>query len=396
MWLVGRFEFLTLVRRRSFVLATVGFPLLIAAVVGAGIVIAIRSADDRPLGYVDQAGIVTVTPEQAGLDSGVAFVAYLDRAAAERVLREGAIQGYAVIPAGYRQGEKATFVAMSKPPDAMLRGRFDDFLRANLIADQPLPVQQRLNGGVDLTIRSPDGRREFSQSGIVNVLLPFVAGFFFIYVVLSFSGYLLQAVTTEKENRTMEIMATSLSSMQLIGGKAGGLLAVALTQLAVWLGSLALALAIGGLFVPELARIQVSGSMVAVILLYFIPSFALMGGFMIAIGSAVTELQQGQQIASILNLFFMAPFFVLVILFANPDGPLAVALTLFPTTSFLTISIRWALTAVPPWQLALSWLALVTSALVTVWLAGRVFRLGMLSYGQRLGWASFKAALRHA
>jgi ABC-2 type transport system permease protein len=121
-----------------------------------------------------------------------------------------------------------------------------------------------------------------------------------------------------------------------------------------------------------------------------------MGGFMIVIGSAVTELQQGQQIAGILNLFFMAPFFVLVILFANPDGPLAVALTLFPTTAFLTISIRWALTAVPLWQLGLSWLFLVTSALITVWVAARVFRLGMLSYGQRLGWASLKAALRHA
>ena len=309
-------------------------------------------------------------------------------------MQDGTIQGYVVLPPGYRQGEKATFVMMSEEAGQEARASFDDFLRANLVAGQPAQVQQRLNGGVDLTVRSADGRREISESSLVNVFLPFVAGFFFVYVVMSSSGYLLQAVTTEKENRTVEIMATSLSPMQLIGGKSGGLLAVALTQLAVWIGSLVLALVIGAFFVPELRAVEVSGSLVLVILLYFIPSFALMAGFMIAIGSAVTELQQGQQIGGILNLLFMAPFFVLVVLFANPDGPLAVAMTLFPTTSFLTITLRWGLTTVPPWQLVLSWLLLVASAVVTVWLAARVFRIGMLNYGQRLDWASIKAALR--
>ena len=392
-WLVGRFEYLTLVRRRSFVLATVGFPLLMAAVIGFGILLATSGADDRPLGFVDQAGVVTLTPEQAGVDPATALVAFAGRAAAEAALQDGSIQGYVVLPAGYLEGEKATIVITSEEAGQEARASFDDFLRANLVAGQPLQVQQRLNAGVDLTVRSADGRREISESSLVNVLLPFVAGFFFVYVVISSSGYLLQAVTTEKENRTVEIMATSLSSNQLIGGKSGGLLAVALTQLAVWIGSLALALVIGAFFVPELRAVEVSGSLVLVILLYFIPSFALMAGFMIAIGSAVTELQQGQQIGGILNLLFMAPFFVLVVLFANPDGPLAVAMTLFPTTSFLTITLRWGLTTVPTWQLVLSWLLLVSSAVVTIWLAARVFRIGMLSYGQRLGWASIKAAL---
>ena len=393
-WLVGRFEYLTLVRRRSFVLATVGFPLLMVAVIGLGILLATSGADDRPLGFVDQAGVVTLTPEQAGVEPAGALVAFAGRAEAEAALRGGTIQGYVVLPSGYREGEKATIVIASEEAGQEVRASFDAFLRANLVAGQPAQVQQRLNGGVDLTVRSADGRREISESSLVNVLLPFVAGFFFVYVVISSSGYLLQAVTTEKENRTVEIMATSLSSMQLIGGKSGGLLAVALTQLAVWIGSLVLLLVIGAFFVPELRAVEVSGSLVLVILLYFIPSFALMAGFMIAIGSAVTELQQGQQISGILNLLFMAPFFVVVALFAKPDGPLAVAMTLFPTTSFLTITLRWGLTTVPPWQLVLSWLLLVTSAVVTVWLAARVFRIGMLSYGQRLDWASIKAALR--
>lgn len=393
-WLVGRFEFVTLIRRRSFVLATVGFPLLIAAVIGFSVLVVGGSDDDRPFGYVDEAGVVALTPEEAGIDPAVALVAYPDPETAQAHVRAGAIQGYAVLPDDYLQGEPATIVTLDQAAGSDVLGSLDDLIRANLLAAQPAQVRERLAAGVDLTLRSPDGRREISASSFVNVLLPFVASFFFIYVVLSFSGYLLQAVTTEKENRTVEIMATSLSPLQLIGGKAGGLLAIALTQLAVWLGALVAGIVVGAYFVPELQAVEVSWSLVAVILLYFIPSFALMGGLMIAIGSAVTELQQGQQIAGILNLLFMAPFFVLVVLFANPDGPLAVAMTLFPTTSFLTITLRWGLTAVPAWQIALSWLILVASALGTVWLAARVFRIGMLNYGQRLDWASIRAALR--
>jgi ABC-2 type transport system permease protein len=392
-WLVARFEFWTIVRRRSFVLATIGFPLLIAAVIGFGILTAIRSEDRRPLGYVDLAGIITLTPAQAASEPEVPLLALADEAAARAALLDQTIQGYVVLPDGYLQGEPPTLVGLAKAPTGTARSDFDAFLRANLLVGQSAEVRQSLSQRADLTVRSADGRREFSEAGIANVLLPFVAGFFFIYVVLSFSGYLLQAVTTEKENRTVEIMATSLAPTQLIGGKAAGLLAVALTQLAVWLGAATAALLIGSLFVPELAAIEVSWSLVALILLYFIPSFALMGGLMIAIGSAVSDLQQGQQIAGILNLFFMAPFFVLIILFAHPDGPLAIAMTLFPPTAFLTTTIRWGLTAIPLWQLALSWFMLVASALLTVWLAARVFRLGMLSYGQRLEWTSIRAAL---
>jgi ABC-2 type transport system permease protein len=267
-------------------------------------------------------------------------------------------------------------------------------LRASLLAGQPADVQQRLADGVDLTVRSADGRREFSQSNFINLLLPFVAGFFFVYAVLSSAGYLLQAVTTEKENRTVEIMATTLSPDHLIAGKALGLLAVALTQLGVWVAAIVLLLLAGAAAEPALRAVQIPWSMLAVVLLYFLPSFALIGGMMIAIGSVFSDMQQGQQVAGILNLLFMAPFFVLIVLFANPDGPLAVGMTLFPTTSFLTILIRWGLTTIPAWQLALSWLLLATSAAASVWAAARVYRAGMLHYGQRLSGTAIRAALR--
>jgi ABC-2 type transport system permease protein len=392
-WLVARHEYLTMVRKRSFVLATVAFPVLIAAFLGLTVWLAQDTGDDRPLGVVDLAGVLVDGAWQAG-DSAVAFLSFADEAAALDALHAGRVQGYFLLPAGYRASGQVQLTALSETPPGAAQRAFDAMLRASLLAEQPADIQRRLAGGVELTVRSIDGRREFSQSNFINLLLPFVAGFFFVYAVLSSAGYLLQAVTTEKENRTVEIMATSLSPDHLIAGKAAGLLAVALTQLAVWAAAIVLGLAVGAALEPALRSVQVPWTMLLVVVLYFLPSFALIGGWMIAIGSVYSDIQQGQQVAGILNLLFMAPFFVLIVLFANPDGPLAVGMTLFPTTSFLTVLIRWGLTTLPAWQLALSWLLLAASAAGSVWAAARVYRAGMLHYGQRLSGPAIRAALR--
>ena len=123
-------------------------------------------------------------------------------------------------------------------------------------------------------------------------------------------------------------------------------------------------------------------------------AFGLIAGVMVTIGSAVTELQQGQQVAGILNLFFMLPLFVLPLIFENPNHPGVIVFTLFPTTSFLTISLRWGLGTVPVWQLGVSWVLLVATMLFMVWVAARVFRIGMVRYGQPLTLKAIVAAVR--
>ncbi len=111
---------------------------------------------------------------------------------------------------------------------------------------------------------------------------------------------------------------------------------------------------------------------------------------MVAIGSAVGELQQGQQLAGIVNLIFMLPILLSAVLIQDPAGPLAVFLTLFPTSSFLTVALRWGLGTIPVWQMVVGWVLLVATTLLMFWVAARIFRAGMLRYGQPL---SLKSAL---
>jgi len=147
-------------------------------------------------------------------------------------------------------------------------------------------------------------------------------------------------------------------------------------------------------YVPELQQVEVPWVYLGIMVLFFLPTFALISAVMIAIGSAVTELQQGQQLAGLLNLVFMVPLFLLPMLMQNPGGPLMVFLTIFPTTSFMTISLRWGLGTVPLWQVGVAWAVLMATAIFTVWAAARIFRVGMLRYGQPLSFKSAVAAIR--
>jgi len=392
-WLVARHEYRHMTRRRSFIWSTLGLPLLIAAVTAVSILISTGTGQAVTLGYVDHAGIIAEAAV-ANQRGAVTLRAFKDEAAARASLEAGALQAYYVLPADYRQTGQVQLVYGKDAPKDDARQAFDAFLRANLLAGQPEAVQHRVTGGIDLTLRSADGRREFTESGFINILLPFAAGMFFSFATMMAAGYLLQAVTTEKENRTVEIMVTSLSPMQLVGGKAVGLMTVALTQLLVWVAALALGLVIGAQFWPEVAAVQIPWSLLGVTALFFLPAYALVAGVMVAIGGIVTEIRQGQQISGIVNLLFVMPFFLTELIFSQPDSPLIVAFKLFPTTSFITILMRWGATVVPVWQLTVSWVLLVASAGLSVWAAARIFRTGMLRYGQQLDLRAVWAAVR--
>lgn len=389
-WLVARRTYLDAVRKRSFVLATLAIPAAFAVLIGISILVVSGGEDSRPLGYVDLAGLL-----EAGQPGDAELLRpFADEAGARAALNAGELQGYVVLPAGYRTGQPPRLVYLTEAPSGDALRAFDQQVRSALAAGLAPDVRDRLLNGISVTLQSAGGGRSLASDDFLSFLIPLFAGLFYMFAVLSASGYLLQAMTTEKENRTVEIMATSLSPMQLIAGKTVGLFAVAMTQLALWAATAVAALLVLAAATDFLRGVHIPWPLLGIVVLYFVPSFALVAGIMIALGGIVADLQQGQQIAGIVNLLFVAPFFVFVVILARPDGPLAVAMTLFPTTAFLTVAMRWGVTTVPAWQIAAGLLGLLICAAAAIWVAGRIFRLGMLRYGQRLDWPSIRAALR--
>jgi ABC-2 type transport system permease protein len=398
LWVVAKHEYAKITRKRSFLLGTLAMPLFFVAIMALTIVVAVAGEDQRPLGYVDQAGVLkAVTSLPANEDDGpnpVELLAFADEAQARAALDSGQIQAYYVLPADYLNSHNVRLFYWDKAPRGQVQRRFDNLVRANLTTSLPADVAARAQQGIDLTARSADGRQEVGGQSFINLFVPFFIGLFFSIVVLSSGAYLLEAVTDEKESRTVEVMTTSMTPGQLIGGKAIGLMSVALTQIGILAAAIAGGLIVGAQFIEALRGLSIPWSMFLTLALFFVPTFALIAGMMLAVGSMVTETRQGQQIAGALNMLFTLPFFFIVVFFTAPNSPLATILTIFPTTSFLTIALRWGMTTIPLWEMVVGWVLVTASAVFAVWAASRIFRVGMLRYGQRLDLKSMLRAVR--
>jgi len=392
LWLIAKHEYLQVVARRGFIITTLAIPVGLAVLIALSILMVTMGQSSLPVGYVDRAGILDVARQDP--DASVKMRAFPDETAAQAALEGGQIQAFFVLPPDYLQTLATDLYYSGKTPGQDAWGEFDDFVRANLVAGYPSDVQTRLLDGPDVTVHDLTSNRIFSESSIINIVLPFVAAFFFFIATMLAASYTLGVVATEKENRTMEIMLTSVTPGQMIAGKTIGLLAATLTQLAVYAVAAVIALKIASPYVVELQQIEVPWTFVGLMALFFFPAYALVAAIMVAIGSAVGELQQGQQMAGFVNMMFIAPIILSAALIQAPAGPLAIFLTLFPTSSFLTVALRWGFGTIPIWQMVAGWVVLVATTLFMFWAAARVFRAGMLRYGQPLDLKAAFASVR--
>ncbi|HEX9090442.1 MAG TPA: ABC transporter permease, partial [Anaerolineales bacterium] len=295
------------------------------------------------------------------------------------------LQAYYILSTDYLQTGQAQEIYL-KEPKGLSTQQFTSFLSTNLLANQPKDIANRILEGNQLIVQSADKSREASQERLVNIILPFLSGILFIIAMSTSSGYLMQAVVEEKENRTMEIMVTSVSPGQLMGGKILADIAVGVTQLLVWAIFIVLILIFGRNYIPFLSGFTFSVGTVAVLLAVMVPAFVMICGLMAAVGATVTEASEGQQVMGLFTIPIWLPYILIATFIQNPNSPLAVILSFFPLTAPMTVAMRIGFSTIPTWQIITSIIILVISAIGAIWLAGRAFRLGMLRYGQRLHW----------
>lgn len=395
-WYVAWHEYSRHVFRKRYLLALLSMPLILGLMVGLIILVIWMDSKPTPIGYIDQSGLLANPIPQPAVKwpmRTVPMIAYTDEAKATADLQAGKLQAYYLLPKDYLQTGQAKEVYL-KEPTGIVTQQFTSFLAANLLAKQPTDIAQRILDGSELIYQSADKKREATQDRLVNIILPFISGILFIIAMSTSSGYLLQAVVEEKENRTMEVMVTSVSPGQLMSGKILADIAVGFTQLAVWAIFIALILIFGRNFIPFLSGITFSISTVAVLISVMVPAFIMTCGLMAAVGATVTESSEGQQILGLFTIPIWLPFILISTFIQNPNSPLAIAMSFFPLTAPMTIAMRIGFAAIPTWQIATSITILVLSAIGAIWLAGRAFRLGMLRYGQRLRWKEIFSAQR--
>ncbi|MCI0395078.1 MAG: ABC transporter permease [Chloroflexi bacterium] len=392
-WLVIRYEFWRHVSRRGFLFAVLGLPAIFGLIMGV-VILFFEAKSNVPVGVVDHSGLLLDPAAYVPAHDGVVpVIGYPDEATAQAALDSKAIQAYFVVPADYLATGRVTAYHLGDTYTGIY-GDFNDYLLASLLAGAPPAVARRfIDDPLEVTFVSLS---EVSSRGDpLAVAVPYVFGFMSVMAIFTTAGYLLQAVVDEKENRTMEILATSLRPEWLMVGKIVGLVGVGLLQLTIW----SLGLAAGFLYIrsrlPALPMPEIPLSLALITLLWFLPFYLMIAALWAAIGVSVTEASEGQQAAGILSLLTMAPLWFAFLFFESPNSPLAVTLSLVPFTSPLTVIVRWQAAGVPAWQLLLSWLLLAGTAGLAILLVGRLLRAGMLRYGQRLTLREVATVLLH-
>jgi ABC-2 type transport system permease protein len=387
-WRVFAYEYLRHVKRKRFIFAVISLPLFLVLIMVVSIFSVTMGMDHRPLGYVDRSGVLVSPPEEvegASTLLDIELVRFDDEQQAGQAFASGDLQGYYVLAEDYLQTGRVHLVA-GEAIERSVQNQFGRYIRSQLVQSQPPQVAERLIEGYDVEVLALTEAEPEASTSWLQMLLPIVAGILFVMVINTSGGYLLQAVVEEKENRTIEIVITSVSPGQLMAGKIMGNLSVGLTQLLIWLLFPVLGFLVLRRFSPLVQGLYLDPEYVWLLLLTLIPAFILIAALMATIGATATEAREAQQIAGLFTLPVVAPFWFFVPLMTDPHGTLALALSLFPLTAPVSLPLRAAFTVVPLWQSALSISLLILSAAMALWLAGRAFRSGMLHYGKRLSW----------
>jgi ABC-2 type transport system permease protein len=385
-WRVIAYEYRRHVLRKRFIFALLSVPFFVLFFIAVIVVTFMLESNTKPIGYVDHSGLLAnplPAPKPDEPYKPVPLLAFTSEEQAKSALEAGELQAYYVLESDYVETSSARLVYVSEPKNPA-REQFADFISTNLMANYPPEIATRIIEGDKLIVRSPDGKREMSSGAFFNIMMPFIAGIAFFMAVFSSAGYIMQAVVEEKENRTMEIVVTSVSPNQLMMGKTLADIAIGLTQLLSWGVILVVPVWIARPYIPMLKTIAVPPESAVLILAVMLPTFVMLGGLMAAIGATVTESREGQQIVSLFTLPTWIPYFLIYPLMSSPNSPLALVMSFIPFTAPLTLIIRSGFTVLPFWQIAISVIILVACAAGSLWLAGRAFRLGMLRYGKRL------------
>jgi ABC-2 type transport system permease protein len=385
--LIAQYHFRQEVTKRTFLLVLFSLPLFLTVTIGVGYMAARLERGSSTLGFVDPAGLLINSASGPGGED-VRLVSFETREAAQMALEEEQIDAYYVLAADYADTHRAELVYFEPPPD-YATGYFQTVVRLNLLTGQSSGVRERLLAGPDVTIRATESNRDIPLRGpSARQFAPLMAAALFAVLVMTTTGYLMEVIVTEKENRTMEVVISSVAPTRMMAGKIGGALGIVLLQLVVWLVFLTGAVWLAGnvldvgwfqnieLDWPELLRIAA----VAVAAYLFIGALAAM------VGSTLVESQEAQQAGMFLFFIVFSPIYLVIPILQSPNGPLALGLSLFPMTSVVAVAIRSLFIRVPVWQIAASVAVALASGTALVWLAGKAFRMSMLHYGKRLAW----------
>jgi ABC-2 type transport system permease protein len=419
-WLIIQREYITRVRKKVFIITTLLAPIGLALITLMPLLLSRVSSEDQNIGVIDKSGFFK---DQLQDDGSVHFI-NLDETydSAKKNYKEAGLTGILYVSPQFNMYEgsgveyfsdqqlglraQSTITKqMSKITRAIKLGKVD--LTPQLIDELSKDVE------IKAIVSSATGEKE-SNTGIATAI-GYVMGFVIYIVMLLYGTMVMRGVMEEKTSRIAEVMVSSVKPFQLMMGKIIGIGMVGLTQFVIWIGLVViLNVGIAAFYGNELAQVQDNvtpamgaeqiqqqtdglggmgkvlatasqlpwGYLISCFLFFFFGGYMLYAALFAAVGSAAGE-EGDQSLTFLVTLPVIISIMIMINTLEQPNGNLAIVASLIPFSAPIVMVARLPFDP-PAWQVVASMTSLVLGFIFTTWLAGKIYRTGILMYGKKV------------
>lgn len=395
---VIRREYLQRVRSRWFIFATVAAPVIMSGLVLVPIALQNRSEQgSNEIVVIDATNVLSdrLLPDLEDGGWQPRLKPWSDRVVDELSdqVEAGTLAGFVVLDDATLRTGQATFYTSTRPSPLRLLTLRTAVSRAALgyaLDQSGVDVTTMLRGGdLDVELLSESG----SSADEPRFAVAYFGAFFLYMVILLYAVAVMRATLEEKTSRIVEVVISSMKPWHLMLGKILGVGAVSLTQLAVWIATGALLASAG---IPTLlttrpdfagladVRAALPGpGLLALFVGFFVCGFFMYSGLYASVGAMCSTDEEAQQAQFPLVMFLIVPIALVMWVIEHPGAPAATALSLFPLFTPILMWARIAGGAVPAWQVGLSFVLMALGILAIAWVAGRIYKVGILMTGKR-------------
>ena len=420
-WIIIQREFMTRVKKKSFILLTILMPFIFAALIMVPLMLATIEGDEqKTVMVIDKTGRYVGSLKST---ANYAFVPTADNKD-EYYTDDSEVEAVVQITDDLAQNPKAVTIYSPREVKAELLGYVETCLgeqvRREKLTAYNIPELEDILEDVQAEFHVATVKRNAEgDETSSNTYIAMAAGFIFTFLiymfVMSYGGMVMQSVMEEKTNRIVELMVSSVKPFQLMMGKIIGVALVGFVQLAIWGVMLSVILlvcsSILGLSaapnVPAVAGADMQMNAVAqqaasgeaaeimsalmglpyaelgiMFVLYFVGGYLLYASFFAAVGASINAQEDSSQFIMPVVLIMVFGLYAAMYSAENTNGPLAFWASMFPLTSPIVMMVRIPF-GVPWWEEVLSLGLLFATSVAFVWLSARIYRVGILMYGKK-------------
>jgi ABC-2 type transport system permease protein len=392
-WLVARREYLERVRAKSFLIMTILIPLLMGGAIGGVFLMNRHMGSGQHIAVITDDAQFAANLQAEMTDANGANKPVVDvhapsepgvRSSLDAQLKQKGetLDGYLVVQP-VSGSERPTFEWVPKvESDVITRSRVADAARAALTREQ-LAKSGMAAGAIDALMQPVDltagsNKKDSSSAAVVSAY----GMYFLMYFIILFYGMnVARSIIEEKTSRVFEVMLATIKPDEMLAGKVIGVGAVGLTQVGLWL--VVAVVALKAQLLGTDAHVLPSAPQAALFVVFFLLGYLLYSSLAAALGAMNNSEQELQQMQIFLMLPLIFSSLIIFNVITNPNGVIAQVASFFPFTAPLIMYTRVIVGKPGAWGVTGSIAGLVVTIAIVLWVASRIYRVGILMYGKK-------------